>query len=98
MLDVDASAAAPVAPVVAVQEPLVDEVPTERGVVGGESSDDRVHGLLVVVDTRLELERDPSQDDPSFGLLGGDLGQTAVAEERAEHGLLVLVRRAEDEP
>ena len=66
--------------------------------VGGEPSDDRVHGLLVVVDTRLELERDPFEHDPSFRLLRRDLGQTAVAEERTKHGLLVLARRAEGEP
>src|SRR5918994_757483 len=96
-LHVDASAGTPVAAVIAVEEPLVDEVAAKRCVVGGETSDDRVHGRLVVVHAGLELERDPLEHDASLRLLGGHLPQAAVAEERSEHGLLVVARRAERE-
>src|SRR6266508_6088994 len=95
--DVDASAGTPVTAVIAVEESLVDEVASEGSVVVGEASDDRVHGRLVVVHAGLELERDPPEHDTSLRLLRGHLGQAAVAEERSEHGLLVLARRTERE-
>ncbi len=60
-----------------------------------ERADDRVHLALVVASPGLELERDPFEDDPPLRGLRGDLGEAAVPEEGPEHGLLVLVRRAE---
>ena len=82
---------------VAVEEPLVHQVPAQRGVVEREATDDGVDGPLVVVHPRLELERDALQDDPALGLLGRDLGEPSVPEERAQDGLLVLGGRAERE-
>jgi hypothetical protein len=73
-------------------------MPAQRRVVFEEGPDDRVHLALVVAPPRLELERDPLEDDPSFPRFRRDLGETAVAEEGAEHGFLVLIRRPERDP
>jgi hypothetical protein len=97
-LHVDAAARPPVDAGLPLQEPLVDEMPAQRRVVGEECPDDRVHLALVVTPPRLELERDPLEDDPSLPRFGRDLGETAVAEEGAEHGLLAPIRRSERDP
>jgi hypothetical protein len=97
-LHVDAAARAPVDAGIPVQEAFVDEVEAQRRVIVEERPDGRVHLSLVVACSRFELERDPLEDDPSFPRLRGDLGETAVAEEGAEHGFFVLVRRPERDP
>src|SRR5918995_989083 len=95
VLDVHAAAGAPVLAPVSGEEALVDEIPSKRRMVVVEATDDDVHGPLVVVDPRFELERDPFEDDPALRLLRRDLGQTTVAEERSEDELFLLVHRAE---
>jgi hypothetical protein len=47
---------------------------------------------------RVELDRDPLEDDPSLRRLRRDLGETTVAEVGSQHRLLVLVGRAERDP
>ena len=71
---------------------------TERGGVVEEGPDDHIHLALVVARPRLELERDPFEDDPSLPRLRWDLGEAAVAEEGAEHRLFVLVHDPERDP
>src|SRR5262249_30207386 len=89
-VDVDRAAGAPVRPVVAIEEALVDEGAPERRMVREEAPDHDVHLVLAVVAAGFELDRDPLEDDPSLRTLRGELHETAVPEERAEHRLFVF--------
>ena len=68
---------------IAVEEPLIDEVSTDRRVVLMEPADDRVHGPLVVPDAGLELERDALQDDASLRRLRRDLDDSLPSRKNA---------------
>src|SRR5215213_8269905 len=89
------AARAPVDAVIPREESPVDEVPPQRSVVVEEPADDHVDLLLFVPDAGLELEGDPLEHDPALRLLGRDLDEPSVPEERAKDAPLILARRAE---
>jgi malate dehydrogenase len=80
----DRAAGAPVEAVLTAQQVLVDQVAAERRVVGVPGAQHRVDGPFRVADARLEAGRQVLQHHPTFPAGGGNAGQPAVRDERAQ--------------